>query len=80
MKSQETQNILTENNFPLPENTANEMNPQEPDKSEQMTQVQRDNVITNQDLPNPLVRYGFTLVILATFLFVVAIYYGIINP
>ncbi|MBC1224006.1 hypothetical protein GNF10_18450 [Nostoc sp. UCD121] len=80
MKFQETQNKITENNVPLPENTPNEMNPQEPDKSEQMTQVQRDSVITNQDLPDPRVRYGFTLVILATLLFVIAIYYGIINP
>jgi cytochrome oxidase assembly protein ShyY1 len=80
MKSQETQNKITENNVPLLDNTASDMNPQETGKSEPITQVQRDSVITNQDLPNPLVRYGFTLVILATFLFVVAIYYGIINP
>lgn len=80
MKSQETENKRTENNIPLPENTASDMNPQETGKSEPITQAQRDSVITNQDLPNPLVRYGFTLVILATFLFVVAIYYGIVNP
>ena len=80
MKSQETQNTKTENNVLVPEKLPDKMNPQKTGKSEQMTQVQRDNVITNQDLPNPLVRYGFTLVILATFLFVVAIYYGIINP
>ncbi|MBE8969680.1 hypothetical protein IQ277_26715 [Nostocales cyanobacterium LEGE 12452] len=80
MKSQETQDEITENHVPLPENPPNDMNAQEPDKSEPMTQVQKDNVITNQDLPNPLARYGFTVVILATFLFVVALYYGIINP
>ncbi|MEJ6482265.1 hypothetical protein N0Y54_13190 [Nostoc punctiforme UO1] len=80
MKSQETQNKITENNVPISGNTASDMNPQETGKYEPITQVQRDSVITNQDLPNPLVRYGFTLVILATFLFVVAIYYGIINP
>ncbi|MDZ8107541.1 MAG: hypothetical protein RM338_18240 [Nostoc sp. DedQUE12a] len=73
MKSQETQNTKTENK---PEN----LNVQTRRKSEPITQVQRNNVITNQDLPNPLVRYGFPLVILATFFFVVAIYYGIINP
>ncbi|WP_414572529.1 hypothetical protein [Nostoc sp. CCY 9925] len=73
MKSQETQNTKTENK---PEN----LNVQGTGKSEPITQVQRNNVITNRDLPNPLVRYGFTLVILATFLFFVAIYYGIINP
>ncbi|MBD2561766.1 MULTISPECIES: hypothetical protein [Nostoc] len=80
MKSQETQNTTTENNRPVAEDTPNYINPEEPGKSEPMTQVQRDNVITNQDLPDPRVRYGFTLVILAAFLFVVAIYYGIINP
>ncbi len=73
MKSQENQNRKTEN-------TPDQINPQEPGKSEQMTQVQRDNVITSQDLPDPRVRYAFTVVILATFLFVAAIYYGIINP
>ncbi|MBD2679375.1 MULTISPECIES: hypothetical protein [Nostoc] len=73
MKSQETENTKTENK---PEN----FNVQTTSKSEPITQVQRNNVITNQDLPNPLVRYGFPLLILATFLFVVAIYYGIINP
>lgn len=79
MKSQETQNT-TENNLPVVEDTPNYINPQEPGKSEPMTQVQSDSVITNQDLPDPRVRYGFTVVILAAFLFVVAIYYGIINP
>ncbi|WP_445633915.1 hypothetical protein NSTC745_05652 [Nostoc sp. DSM 114161] len=73
MKSQETQNTKTENK---PEN----LNVQGNGKSEPITQVQRNNVITNRDLPNSLARYGFTVVILATFLFVVAIYYGIINP
>ncbi|MEH2110824.1 hypothetical protein [Nostoc sp.] len=80
MKSQNTQNKITENNVSLTENPRNDMNAQEPDKSEQITQVQKDNVITNQGLPNPIVRYGFTVVILVTFLFVVALYYGIINP
>lgn len=73
MKSQDIQNTKTENK---PENT----NLQGTEKSEPITQVQRNNVITDRDLPNPLVRYGFAVVILATFLFVVAIYYGIINP
>ncbi|MBG1241943.1 hypothetical protein [Nostoc sp. NZL] len=80
MKSQETQNTTTENNLTVAEDTPNYINPKESGKSEPMTQVQSDNVITNQDLPDPRVRYGFTLIILAAFLFVVAIYYGIINP
>ncbi|MFN6561287.1 MAG: hypothetical protein RMY28_016045 [Nostoc sp. ChiSLP01] len=73
MKSQETQNTKIENK---PEH----LNVQGTGKSEPITQVQKNNVLTNRDLPNPLTRYGFTLVILATLLFVVAIYYGIINP
>ncbi|BAY78111.1 hypothetical protein NIES25_45810 [Nostoc linckia NIES-25] len=73
MKSQETQNTKTEN-------TSDNTNLQGTEKSEPITQVQKNNVITNRDLPNPLARYGFTAVILATFLFVVAIYYGIVNP
>ncbi|MCC5646093.1 hypothetical protein LC607_24825 [Nostoc sp. CHAB 5824] len=80
MKSQETQNTTTANNLPVAEDTPNYINPQESGKSEPMTQVQSDSVITNQDLPDPRVRYGFTLVILAILLLVVAIYYGIINP
>jgi hypothetical protein len=80
MKSQETQNITTENNLPVEEDAPDYINPQEPGKSEPMTQVQSDSVITNQDLPDPRVRYGFTLVIVGAVLFVVAIYYGIINP
>jgi hypothetical protein len=80
MKSQETQNAAKENNLPLAEDTPNYIDPQEPGKSEPMTQVQSDSVITNQDLPDPRVRYGFTLVIVGAVLFVIAIYYGIINP
>ena len=80
MKSQETQNTTTENNLPVAKDTPKYINPQESGKSEPMTQVQSDSVITNQDLPDPRVRYGFTLVIVGSFLFVIAIYYGIINP
>ncbi|MFN6464030.1 MAG: hypothetical protein RMZ41_019765 [Nostoc sp. DedVER02] len=81
MQSQETQETKTENNnVPLVDNTPDYINSQESGKSEPMTQVQKDSVMTDRDLPNPLVRYGFTVVILSTFLFVVAIYYGIINP
>jgi cytochrome oxidase assembly protein ShyY1 len=72
MKSQE--------NPTAAENIPNYMNYQKPGKSEPITQVQRDNVITSRDLPNRRVRYGLPLFILAIFLFVTAIYYGIINP
>jgi hypothetical protein len=81
MQSQETQEKKTENNnVSLVDNTPDYINPQESGKSEPLTQVQKDSVITNRDLPNPLFRYAFTAVIVGSFLFVVAIYYGIINP
>jgi hypothetical protein len=44
-----------------------------------MTQKQGNNLVTDKNLPSPLVRNGFILIILAI-LFVAAIYYGIINP
>lgn len=72
MKSQENPTIA--------ENTPDYMNPQKPRKSEPVTQVQIDNVITSKDLPSRRVRYGLPLFILAIFLFVTALYYGIINP
>lgn len=62
------------------ENTPDYMNPQPPGKSEPVTQIQKDNVITSKDLPSRRVRYGLPLLILAILLFVTAIYYGIINP
>ncbi|WP_341530269.1 hypothetical protein WKK05_13830 [Nostoc sp. UHCC 0302] len=80
MQSQESQTRNPENNVPLGKNTPEYMNPKKPSKSESKTQVQKDSVITSQDLPDPRLRYGFTLVILTIFLFIIAIYYGIINP
>ena len=56
------------------------MSPKKPRKSEPITQIQRDSVITDQDIPDVKFRVGVTLVILIIFLFVAAIYYGIINP
>jgi cytochrome oxidase assembly protein ShyY1 len=80
MQSQESQARNPENNVPLEKNTPEYMNLEKPSKSESKTQVQKDSVITSQDLPDPRLRYSFTLVILTIFLFVIAIYYGIINP
>jgi len=48
-------------------------------KTEDMTQKQGNNVITDKNPLSPLVRNGFILIISAMLL-VVAIYYGIINP
>ena len=69
----------TENNLTLAENELDEMKVTIPQKSEPITQVQKDSVITGEDLPDPRL-IAFVLVILMAFLFVVAIYYGIINP
>jgi hypothetical protein len=44
-----------------------------------MTQKQGNNLIPDKNPLSPLVRNGFIVIILAM-LFVVAIYYGIINP
>lgn len=43
------------------------------------TQLKRDNLTTIKELPDPRL-IGFTIFSLAIFLFVAAIYYGIINP
>ncbi|MBU7583905.1 MAG: hypothetical protein KAF91_13505 [Nostoc sp. TH1S01] len=70
----------TENNHPSVKTAPNYIHSQNNSNSEPVTQVQKDNVITRQELPDKRVRYGFTLVILSALLFVIAIYYGIINP
>ena len=78
----ETQTTETENNASLVKKTPEPdyMSPKKPRKSEPITQIQRDSVITDQDIPDLKFRVGVTLVILIIFLFVAAIYYGIINP
>ncbi|WP_168497253.1 hypothetical protein [Anabaena sp. UHCC 0204] len=48
-------------------------------KTEDMTQKQGNNFITEKNPLSPLFRNGFIVIILAI-LFVAAIYYGIINP
>ncbi|MCG6137555.1 MAG: hypothetical protein MET45_23465 [Nostoc sp. LLA-1] len=80
MLPKETQTRKIANNITSTENTFDEINAQNPSKSEPMTQIQKDNVITSQDLRYKGLFYGFILVILTAFLFVAAIYYGIINP
>ncbi|QIR40878.1 hypothetical protein HCG51_32125 [Tolypothrix sp. PCC 7910] len=80
MKSQENPSVRAENNYSLPENTPDYMNSQKPQKSEPITQVQKENVITSEDLPNRRFRYGFPLIMLTILVFVAALYYGIINP
>ncbi|MCC2693435.1 hypothetical protein [Nodularia sp. LEGE 04288] len=80
MLPKETQTRETANNIPSIENTPAQINYQNPSKSQPMTQLQKDNVRTNQYSPYKRLVYGFILVILTAFLFVAAIYYGIINP
>lgn len=62
------------------ENTLDDINRQIPDKAESITSVGRDNKINDPDLSYKRLLYGLDLVILAAFLFVAAIYYGVINP
>ncbi|PHJ58337.1 hypothetical protein VF14_10555 [Nostoc linckia z18] len=80
MKFPETQNTKTENNVHVAENTFENINVPEARKSQSIKQVQKHNAIANQNFLNRLVGYGLLLVILASFLFIVAIYYGIIKP
>ncbi|MBD1923764.1 hypothetical protein H6F77_22240 [Microcoleus sp. FACHB-831] len=47
--------------------------------SEPITQVQRDSVITREDLPAKPFRIGVTLVTLGALLLFFAFYFGIIN-
>ncbi|MBD2493674.1 hypothetical protein [Nostoc sp. FACHB-280] len=80
MQSPANSTNKTANNHLSVETTPNYIHSQNNSKSEPVTQIQKDSVITRQDLPDKRVRYAFTLVILSAFLFVIAIYYGIINP
>lgn len=63
---------------PLSNDTTSHINPAS--KSEPMTQVQADNVLTREQLPDPRLRITLTVVTLAILLFVAALYFGIINP
>jgi|GEM_PF-4249482 len=48
--------------------------------SEPITQVQRDSVITSEDLPPKSLRIGVTLTALVALLGFAALYFGIIHP
>jgi len=75
MKSKETQTTKIETTPPLSKDTTSDITP----KSEPMTQVQADSVLTRQQLPNLAFRIGVTLATVVIFLFFAALYYGIIN-
>jgi len=49
-------------------------------KSEPITQVQADSVLTREQLPDVRLRITLGTIALVTLLFVAALYYGIINP
>ncbi|MBV9389828.1 MAG: hypothetical protein JOZ78_25675 [Chroococcidiopsidaceae cyanobacterium CP_BM_ER_R8_30] len=79
MKSQESKTAQARTTAPISSDTTSHINPQS--KSEPMTQVQADSVLTRQQLPNLGFRLGvITTVFILISLFVIALYYGIINP
>jgi hypothetical protein len=78
MESQETWAKKLGNTPPKSKDTTLHINPKS--KSEPMTQVQADSVLTREQVPNVWFRIGVSLVLLVPLLCVAAIYYGIINP
>ncbi|MUL35734.1 hypothetical protein [Gloeocapsopsis dulcis] len=77
MKSDESQAPKTENNVPVAKNTTSHYNPAS--KSEPLTQVQADSVITREDMPNLGFRITVTAIAIGIILFIIGTYYGIIN-
>jgi hypothetical protein len=77
MKSEETQTTSTETTAPKSNQTTSHIKPES--KSEPMTQVQADNVLTREQIPNLGFRIALTVGAIATLLLFVAFYYGIIN-
>lgn len=59
--------------------TANAQAPED-GNSEPITQVQRDSVLTSEDMPPKSLRIGVTLTALAALLGFAALYFGIIHP
>jgi hypothetical protein len=80
MRSPENQTTKIIKNITSTKKALDYQYPQNTSEYQPRTQVQKDNIITDHDLPYKRLFYGFTLVILTAFLFVAAIYYGIINP
>jgi hypothetical protein len=63
----------------LSQKTPDYVNSHNTSEIESTTQLKRDSFSTIKELPDPRL-IGFTIFSLAIFLFVTAIYYGIINP
>lgn len=78
MKSQEIQTTNPKTTAPLSSDTTSHRNPKS--KTEPMTQIQADSILTREQLPGLAFRIAVNVVILAILLFVASLYYGIINP
>ena len=78
MESQETRTKQLGATAPRSKDTTSHINPKS--KTEPMTQVQADSVLTRQQIPNVWFRISVSSVLLALLLFVGGLYYGIINP
>lgn len=78
MQSPEAQTTKFESKAPLSKDTTSHIQPES--KTEPITQVQADSVLTREQLPNKGFRIALTLVTSAIILSVVAIYFGIIHP
>lgn len=63
----------------LSQKTPDYVNSHDTSEIESTAQLKRDSLSTIKELPDPRL-IGFTIFSLAIFLFVTAIYYGIINP
>ena len=78
MQSPEPQTTKFESKAPLSNDTTSHIQPES--KTEPITQVQADSVLTREQLPNKGFRIALTLVTSVIILSVVAIYFGIIHP
>lgn len=78
MKLEEIRAKETAGTPPLLKDRTSHVNPRT--KSEPITKVQADSVLTRQQLPNLAFRISVSLVLLVLLLFVAALYYGTINP
>ncbi|MCP6757319.1 MAG: hypothetical protein NHB32_00805 [Fischerella sp. CENA71] len=79
MELREIQKQKAENSNYLVKKITDDRNIEQGNEAEFINQVKTNNVISNKSLPDPRLIIGSTL-ILASLLFVAAIYYGIINP
>jgi hypothetical protein len=72
-------NTSNKNKVSSVKSVSDDMNYQELSQSDNIKYIRKNNVLPTINVFNFLIRGAFSLIILA-FLFVAAIYYGIINP